>query len=225
VVSFTPQPLYPRYPLHRKLAGPQRWRRKKVPAPVGNRIPVVQPGLVPNTLPALKCEILPLSSNYDGVAKPQPCYQGKKTSPQDSLDPYKSSVVSPCRLCWFGPPVRVKNQLRGVRSHGIRSMRSEYCRSYRQGDWGSIPGWGTETSHRNRVQTALGPTQSPIHRVPGEETIDHLASECPILTKDEYIIRHDKVCTHLYYSICKKLGTETAENWYTYLRRRMNMKI
>jgi hypothetical protein len=28
----------------------------------------------------------------------------------------------------------------------------------------------------------------------------------------EYIIRHDKVCIHLHYSICKKLGIETAEN-------------
>jgi hypothetical protein len=26
------------------------------------------------------------------------------------------------------------------------------------------------------------------------------------------IIRHDKVCTHLHYSICKKLGIETTEN-------------
>jgi uncharacterized protein (UPF0371 family) len=39
-----------------------------------------------------------------------------------------------------------------------------------------------------------------------EETIDHLISGCPTLTKNEYIIRHDKVRTHLHYSICKKLG-------------------
>jgi hypothetical protein len=29
-----------------------------------------------------------------------------------------------------------------------------------------------------------------------EETIDHLISGCPTLAKNEYIIRHDKVCTH-----------------------------
>jgi hypothetical protein len=29
-----------------------------------------------------------------------------------------------------------------------------------------------------------------------EETIDHLTSGCPILAKNEYVIRHDKVCTH-----------------------------
>jgi len=50
-----------------------------------------------------------------------------------------------------------------------------------------------------------------------EETIDHLTSGCPILTKNEYLMRHDKVCTHLHYSICKALGTETADKWYTHM--------
>jgi hypothetical protein len=36
-----------------------------------------------------------------------------------------------------------------------------------------------------------------------------------IIIHNEYIIRHDKVCTHLHYSICTKVGTETAENWYS----------
>jgi hypothetical protein len=45
-----------------------------------------------------------------------------------------------------------------------------------------------------------------------EETIDHLTSGCPILAKNEYVMRHDKVCTHLHYSICKTFGNETAEN-------------
>jgi hypothetical protein len=49
-----------------------------------------------------------------------------------------------------------------------------------------------------------------------EETIDHLTSGCPILAKSEYIIRHDKVCTHLHCSICKTLGIETTENWYSH---------
>jgi hypothetical protein len=46
---------------------------------------------------------------------------------------------------------------------------------------------------------------------------DHLISGCPTLATNEYIIRHDKVCTHLHYSICKKSGTETAENWYSHI--------
>ena len=44
-----------------------------------------------------------------------------------------------------------------------------------------------------------------------EETIDHLTSGCPILAKNEYLMRHDKVCTHLHYSICKSLGIETTD--------------
>jgi hypothetical protein len=47
-----------------------------------------------------------------------------------------------------------------------------------------------------------------------EETIDHLTSGCHILAKNVYVTRHDKVCTHLHYSICKILGIETTEKWY-----------
>jgi hypothetical protein len=50
-----------------------------------------------------------------------------------------------------------------------------------------------------------------------EETIDHLISGCPTLVKNEYITRHDKVCTHVHYSICNKLGFETAEKWYFHI--------
>jgi hypothetical protein len=45
-----------------------------------------------------------------------------------------------------------------------------------------------------------------------EETVDHLTSGCPILAKNEYLMGHDKVCTHLNYSICKALGIETTTN-------------
>jgi hypothetical protein len=31
------------------------------------------------------------------------------------------------------------------------------------------------------------------------------------------IIRHYKVCTHLHYSICKALGIETTDTWYTHV--------
>ena len=33
----------------------------------------------------------------------------------------------------------------------------------------------------------------------------------------EYLMRHDKVCTHLHYSICKALGTETTDKSYTHM--------
>ena len=45
-----------------------------------------------------------------------------------------------------------------------------------------------------------------------EETIDHLTLGCPILVKNVYLVRHDKVCTHLHYSICKALGIEPQTN-------------
>jgi hypothetical protein len=34
-----------------------------------------------------------------------------------------------------------------------------------------------------------------------EETTDQLTSGCPILAKNEYLLRRDKVCAHLHYSI------------------------
>ena len=37
------------------------------------------------------------------------------------------------------------------------------------------------------------------------------------LAKDEYLMRHDKVCTHLHYSICKALCFETTDKWYTHM--------
>jgi hypothetical protein len=50
-----------------------------------------------------------------------------------------------------------------------------------------------------------------------EESIDHLTSGCPILAKNEYLMRHHKVCSHLYYSIYKALGIENTDKWYTHL--------
>jgi len=50
-----------------------------------------------------------------------------------------------------------------------------------------------------------------------EETIDHLTSGCPILAKNEYLMRHDKVCTHLHYSVCKVLGIETTDKLYKHV--------
>jgi hypothetical protein len=52
-----------------------------------------------------------------------------------------------------------------------------------------------------------------------EETIDHLTSGCLSLAKNVYVIRHAKVCTHLHYSICKTLGIETIENWYSHITK------
>jgi hypothetical protein len=47
-----------------------------------------------------------------------------------------------------------------------------------------------------------------------KKTADNLTSGCPILAMDDYVMRHDKVCTHLHYSICIAVGTETTGRWY-----------
>jgi hypothetical protein len=53
MISFTHRPLYlpgkcPRYPLYRRLIGPQSWsercgKEKKIPSPAGSRTTVVRP--------------------------------------------------------------------------------------------------------------------------------------------------------------------------------------
>jgi hypothetical protein len=45
-----------------------------------------------------------------------------------------------------------------------------------------------------------------------EENIDHLTSGCPILAKNEYLMRQDKVAVRLHCSIRKALGIETTVN-------------
>jgi len=57
-----------------------------------------------------------------------------------------------------------------------------------------------------------------------EETIDHLTLGCPILAKNEYLMGHNKVCTHLHYSICKGLGIETAGKWYTHMHNMQSLR-
>ena len=54
-----------------------------------------------------------------------------------------------------------------------------------------------------------------------EETIDHLTSGCPILAKNKYLTRHNKVCAHMHYSKCKILGSEMTDKWYTHMPKSM----
>jgi hypothetical protein len=37
-------------------------------------------------------------------------------------------------------------------------------------------------------------------------------------------MRHDKVCSDLHYSICKALGIETTDKWYTHIPKAMYEK-
>jgi len=41
-----------------------------------------------------------------------------------------------------------------------------------------------------------------------DETIDHIISACPILAKERYIKRHDRVCAQLHFNICKETGVQ-----------------
>jgi hypothetical protein len=41
-----------------------------------------------------------------------------------------------------------------------------------------------------------------------DERTDHIISTCPILTKEQYIKRHDRVSAQLPFNICKERGVQ-----------------
>ena len=48
-----------------------------------------------------------------------------------------------------------------------------------------------------------------------DETIDHIISACPLLAKEQYIKRHDKVCAQLHFDIYKETGVQLDnKHWY-----------
>ena len=51
-----------------------------------------------------------------------------------------------------------------------------------------------------------------------DETIDHLISACPILAKEQYTKRHDRVCAQLNFNICKETGVQLdKKHWYEHI--------
>jgi len=51
-----------------------------------------------------------------------------------------------------------------------------------------------------------------------EETIDHIISACPILAKEHYIKRHDRVCAQLQFNICKETVVQLdRKHWYEHV--------
>jgi len=51
-----------------------------------------------------------------------------------------------------------------------------------------------------------------------DETINHIVSACPILAKERYIKRHDRVCAQLHFNICKVTGVQLdKKQWYEYV--------
>ena len=51
-----------------------------------------------------------------------------------------------------------------------------------------------------------------------DETVKHIISACPILAKEQYIKRHDRACTQLYFNICKLIGVKLDDKqWYDHV--------
>ena len=45
-----------------------------------------------------------------------------------------------------------------------------------------------------------------------DEKIDHIISVCPILAKEQYIKKYDRVCAQLHFNICKETGVQLDKN-------------
>ena len=51
-----------------------------------------------------------------------------------------------------------------------------------------------------------------------DETIDHIISACPILAKEQYTKRHDRVCAQLHFNMCKVTGVQLdKKHWYEHV--------
>jgi hypothetical protein len=51
-----------------------------------------------------------------------------------------------------------------------------------------------------------------------DETIDHTVPACPILAKEQYLIRLDGVCAQLQFNICKDTGVQLdKKHWYEHV--------
>ena len=46
------------------------------------------------------------------------------------------------------------------------------------------------------------------------ENVTHIVSACKMLAQNDYKRRHDKVCSHLYWSLSKKYGLDVDNKWY-----------
>ena len=47
-----------------------------------------------------------------------------------------------------------------------------------------------------------------------DETINHIASECPALAQNQYKKRHDTVARALHWNLCKKYQMPCSNKWY-----------
>jgi hypothetical protein len=71
--------------------------------------------------------------------------------------------------------------------------------------------YGTKTLHTERYSKCRLWQQH-------DETIDHITSACPILAKEQYVKRHDKVSAQIHCNICKETGVQLDEkHWYEHV--------
>jgi hypothetical protein len=50
-----------------------------------------------------------------------------------------------------------------------------------------------------------------------DETVEYI-SACPILAKEQYIQRHNRVCAQLHFNTCKEMGVKLHnEHWYDHI--------
>jgi len=51
-----------------------------------------------------------------------------------------------------------------------------------------------------------------------DAAMEHIVSASPILTKEQHIKSHDRVCAQLHFNICKEIGLKLDnEHWYDYV--------
>jgi len=51
-----------------------------------------------------------------------------------------------------------------------------------------------------------------------DETIDHIIPACPVLAKEQYIKRHERVGAQLHFNICKETGVQLDKKpWYKHV--------
>ena len=51
-----------------------------------------------------------------------------------------------------------------------------------------------------------------------DETIGHIISACPIVAKEQYVKRHDKVSEQIHFNICKEIGVQLdKKHWYEHV--------
>jgi hypothetical protein len=51
-----------------------------------------------------------------------------------------------------------------------------------------------------------------------DDTIDHIISACPVLAKEQYVKRHDRVSAQIHFNIYKEIGVQLdKKHWYEHV--------